>query len=334
MESAIAGHGHESAPGVRGRPKDGRLAAHVRTANRRDRRAAADDDPQRVRQRRHRPSRARRSATPTTLARLPGADRHRPRGVRGRPRPGIADRPDRGIRPDGAEPVPRRPHRRRPGEPRWLVARPVRRRAGRRRGVGPGCGRHVEPHGLDGGRRAPPRRPPGSGPAATSSSWPSPTRSRAATYGARWLADHHADLITTDYALCENGGLHGGPAERAERRHQRRREGGGVAPAHRPGHPGPRVDAVQGRQRAGRRRPPWSPASASTGPRRASTTCGRRSSTPSASTRPPRPGCSIRWRSTSSSAELPRELGAAVPARLHPHHVLAQHRGRARPRPT
>ena len=30
-------------------------------------------------------------------------------------------------------------------------------------------------------------------------------------YGARWLAEHHADLITTDFALCENGGLHGGP---------------------------------------------------------------------------------------------------------------------------
>ncbi|MGY6499865.1 MAG: M20/M25/M40 family metallo-hydrolase [Acidimicrobiales bacterium] len=30
------------------------------------------------------------------------------------------------------------------------------------------------------------------------------------TYGARWLADHHADLITTDYVLTENGGLHGG----------------------------------------------------------------------------------------------------------------------------
>lgn len=29
-------------------------------------------------------------------------------------------------------------------------------------------------------------------------------------YGARWLAEHHRDLITTDYALCENGGLHGG----------------------------------------------------------------------------------------------------------------------------
>ncbi len=29
-------------------------------------------------------------------------------------------------------------------------------------------------------------------------------------HGARWLAEHHADLITTDFALCENGGLHGG----------------------------------------------------------------------------------------------------------------------------
>ena len=31
-------------------------------------------------------------------------------------------------------------------------------------------------------------------------------------HGARWLADHHADLITTDYVLTEHGGLHAGPA--------------------------------------------------------------------------------------------------------------------------
>ena len=29
-------------------------------------------------------------------------------------------------------------------------------------------------------------------------------------YGARWMAEHHPDLITTDYALSENGGLHSG----------------------------------------------------------------------------------------------------------------------------
>jgi acetylornithine deacetylase/succinyl-diaminopimelate desuccinylase-like protein len=29
-------------------------------------------------------------------------------------------------------------------------------------------------------------------------------------YGARWMAEHHRDLITTDYVLTENGGLHGG----------------------------------------------------------------------------------------------------------------------------
>lgn len=29
-------------------------------------------------------------------------------------------------------------------------------------------------------------------------------------YGARWMAEHHADLIATDYVLTENGGLHGG----------------------------------------------------------------------------------------------------------------------------
>ncbi len=29
-------------------------------------------------------------------------------------------------------------------------------------------------------------------------------------YGARWMAEHHRDLITTDYVLTENGGLHAG----------------------------------------------------------------------------------------------------------------------------
>ncbi len=31
------------------------------------------------------------------------------------------------------------------------------------------------------------------------------------SYGARWMADHHPDAITTDYVLTEGGGLHGGP---------------------------------------------------------------------------------------------------------------------------
>lgn len=32
-------------------------------------------------------------------------------------------------------------------------------------------------------------------------------------HGARWMAAHHADLITTDYCLTESGGLHSGSAE-------------------------------------------------------------------------------------------------------------------------
>ncbi len=32
-------------------------------------------------------------------------------------------------------------------------------------------------------------------------------------YGARWMADHHADAIRADYVLTESGGLHTGPAE-------------------------------------------------------------------------------------------------------------------------
>ncbi len=32
-------------------------------------------------------------------------------------------------------------------------------------------------------------------------------------HGARWMAENHPDVITTDYVLTENGGLHGGTAE-------------------------------------------------------------------------------------------------------------------------
>jgi acetylornithine deacetylase/succinyl-diaminopimelate desuccinylase-like protein len=32
-------------------------------------------------------------------------------------------------------------------------------------------------------------------------------------YGARWMADHHADAIRADYVLTENGGLHSGPTD-------------------------------------------------------------------------------------------------------------------------
>ena len=47
-----------------------------------------------------------------------------------------------------------------PVSPAGLAARPVRRRAGRRRDLGPGRHRHAEPHGVDGGRHQAPR-PPG-----------------------------------------------------------------------------------------------------------------------------------------------------------------------------
>ncbi len=32
-------------------------------------------------------------------------------------------------------------------------------------------------------------------------------------HGARWMAEHHPDVITTDYVLTENGGIHSGGAE-------------------------------------------------------------------------------------------------------------------------
>ncbi len=33
------------------------------------------------------------------------------------------------------------------------------------------------------------------------------------THGARWMADHHADVIRADYVLTESGGVHGGDSE-------------------------------------------------------------------------------------------------------------------------
>ena len=120
-----------------------------------DHRTAAGPDPQPLRQRRH--ARLGRGDP----QRRPPADLPRGRRPRRRsastPRPGGRRSSPASRAPTrGARAVPDGPHRRRARQPRGLVARPVRRRAGRRRGVGPRRDRHAQPHGVDGGRLPPP----------------------------------------------------------------------------------------------------------------------------------------------------------------------------------
>ena len=91
------------------------------------------------------------------LARLPRGHRCRARRLRRAARPAIARRPHRRLRPDRAEPVPHGPHRRRAGHAERMGARSLRRRARRRRGVGPRRHRHAQPHRVDGGRDEAPR---------------------------------------------------------------------------------------------------------------------------------------------------------------------------------
>ena len=72
-------------------------------------------------------------------------------------RPDVDRGPHRGERARRAGAVPDGAHRRRTGQCRRVVPRPVRRRARRRRGVGPRGDRHAQHHLVD-GRRVPPAR--------------------------------------------------------------------------------------------------------------------------------------------------------------------------------
>ena len=123
-----------------------------------------------------------------------------PRGRRARPR--ARSRPRRAERtssPASRAPTPRR---RRlllmghtdvvPVNPDGWRHDPVRRRAHRRRGVGPRRGRHAQPHRVDGGRHQAPRRRRASARRARSSTSASPTRRRSARYGADHLVEHEA----------------------------------------------------------------------------------------------------------------------------------------------
>ena len=168
-----------------------------------------------------------------------------------------------------------------------------------------------------------------SGRGATSSTSPSPTRSRASAHGARWMADHEPDAIRADYVLTENGGLHSGPAEAAVRRRQRRREGRRLAPAPRAGHARPRLDAVPQRQRAreGRRRraaPRRLPPAAEV-PRavaRARRDARRR--------RRARSGCCSTRRGSTTCSRRCRTRRGRAPARVHAHDVLVRTSRRGR----
>ena len=133
---------------------DAMITADAR--RRTDHRAAAGPDPQPVRQRRHARTRARRCRNADLLQTyLEGAGLD-VAALRQPARAGRRSSPaSRAAIPTRADAVPDGPHRRRPGEPRRLVARPVRRRADRRRGVGPRRHRHALHHVVD-GRRLPP----------------------------------------------------------------------------------------------------------------------------------------------------------------------------------
>ena len=95
-------------------------------------------------------------------------------------RPREPRRAHRGQRSDRADAAADGPHRRRAGEPRRLAARSVRRRDRRRRDLGPGRGRHAQPHRDDGGRVPRPRALRASRRAARSSTSRSPTRRTSA----------------------------------------------------------------------------------------------------------------------------------------------------------
>ena len=125
-----------------------------RRVDRRDDRAAADADPQPLRERRQ-PRLGIRVAQRRRAADLPRGCRTRRRPLRGPPWPGVGGGAHRGLRPVGAVAVPDGPHRRRARQPRGLEPRPVRGRADRRRGVGSRCDRHAQPDVVDGGRLPP-----------------------------------------------------------------------------------------------------------------------------------------------------------------------------------
>ena len=78
---------------------------------------------------------------------------------------------------------------------RRLAPRPVRRRAHRRRGVGPRRGRHAQPHRVDGGGDQAPGRRRASGPKGTLIYLGVADEEALGTYGADYLVDHERDAV-------------------------------------------------------------------------------------------------------------------------------------------
>ena len=197
--------------------------------------------------------------------------RHRALGADARPR--LVRRPHPGHRSRGALAVPDGSHRRRARQRRRLAARPVRRRADRRRGVGPRRGRHAQPHGVDGGRvpLARAARLPAQGrPAVLRRRRRGGGQRPRRALGGRRAPRRHPLRLPADRERRSASRQRG----QSQHRRERRREGRGVATAAGARHAGPRLDAVRLGQRtrqggqgrvAARRVPPR---------RRASTSCG------------------------------------------------------------
>ena len=158
-------------------------------------------------------------------------------------------RAHRGLGPEGPAAAPDGSHRRGAGEPGGLAARSLRRRAGRRSGVGPRRHRHAEPHHHHGGgdpaarpgRLSPARHPhlPGGGGRGGGRQPGRGLPGGPATRDGEGGLRHHR----------ERRRAHPHPRRARPRRH-RRREGRQLAPADGGGHAGPRLAALPHRQRA------------------------------------------------------------------------------------
>ena len=216
-----------------------------------------------------------------------------------------------------------------PVNPDGWSPRPVRRRADRRRGVGPGRDRHAQPHVVDGRRLQAAGATKGFQPKGDADLLRRRRRGGRRRWGAEWMVEHHWDAIARDYVLTETRRLVvGRPRRRAPRHGQRRREGSRLAAPARHRHARPRLDAVRRRQRAGQGRRGRPPPRRRTGRRRTSTTCGAAQVAAMALPDDVRAGAqSTRPHLGRRSQTPPAAVGPDVP-RPDPHDDLAERRPR------